>query len=1300
MQRLGHRFPCTAWCVSFAGLLALGSWLVQGADLAPFNPGAGAGPLAGSASVGEGSALPQQAEGCPHRDVAGELNRSSTPRLLEAYGRLPLSFEANRGQTDPQVKFLARGRGYTLFVTDSEAVLSLRARSLEAKGLAPVKFEPQTRSESQGRSEGERRLWAAQRLRAQVARLPRFLRPLAERLAEQARFLENLPTTARPPSGTSLLAHLPESAAPGPESRSLDVVRLTLVGVNPEASILGLDELPGKSNYFIGNDPKKWCRNVPTFSRVKHESVYPGIDLIYYGNQGRLEHDFVVSPGADPKAIRLAIEGAENISVDGRGNLVVNIQTGKVVLNRPHVYQSSVGEGKSGDSKAQPLDGRYTLVAKNQVGFEVGAYDRSRPLIIDPVLEYSTYLGGSEADDLYGLAVDGAGSAYVVGETFSADFPTRNPLQSNIAGGPDVFVTKLNASGTDLVYSTYLGGTSYEYGYGIAVDSAGSAYITGDTGSPEFPTTVGAFQEDMAGYADVFITKLNPEGSGLEYSTFLGGLNPEWEWGSGTAISTDSSGNVYVLGYTSAADFPTTPGAFDRTCGDDGCNGLSTDLFVSKLDPTLSTLLYSTYLGTPEYDFPFGPGIAADSSGGIHLASYIWWPGFPLTSGAFDPTCGTDNTCDGGYSDGVYARIDPAQAGAASLTYSTYIGGSDSDGAYGLTVDAVDKAFVTGWAASLDFPSTSGAFQPVPAGGTCGTAPDTYRCADAFLMRFDPTLSGNASLVYSTFLGGTGDDAGYAVRLNAAGSIYVAGDTASEDFPLANPTQATYGGGTCAQWGTHACYDNFLSKFNAAGSALIFSTYLGGNEDDYPYGVGIDAMGNAYLAGRPGRTSFPTTPGAFQQSSTDVCAPYPPDYIPFTQVHSQYYDATNRILLGEMTPEAYNTLLALPLPTVLDERFCDYVTIASDYYGYPYTTSAYVPTASERLGDFSYFQGEIIDPNTGLPYPGNIIPPPTTQPGPFAWRLASSPGGGDGFVAKFANLVAPLAGLSATSLTFTSQLVGTTSASQTVRVSNLGDAALTFSSIAASGDFAVATSGTTCSTTAEVAPGGRCNLAVTFSPTDTGERLGTLTLATNAAETPYAVELSGTGTDFSIAAATGSSTSATVDPGQTATYTLTLDPDGFSGTASLSCTENITAATCSLSANSVTLDGTTPVDVTVRVETTARAMVPPFGGHRQPLQGPALEPSDWPQPLVPSLALAAVLALVLVGATRRVAHKPLLAARLALAGTLLCLLTWAACGGGEGPPPPQGTPAGTYTVTVTATAGSATRSIDLTLTVR
>ena len=674
------------------------------------------------------------------RVSSGPSEAVTRAQVLEAYGRLPLRFEANRGQSDPRVKFLARGRGYNLFLTAQEAVL----------------------------------VWAGP-----------------------------------PPQGRTREPLITATPWSRPGSRPAQVVRLRFVGGTPHPQATGQWTLPGDTSYFVGNDPARWRIHIPTYARVRYEALYPGVDLEYYGSQVALEYDLLVAARADPARIRLRVEGAEKLEVNAQGDLVLHLAGGEIRQRKPTMYQQVAG-------RRYLIAGGYVLVGPQEVGVLIGPYDASRPLIIDPVvLAYSTYLGGSGEDGGNGIAVDAAGNAYVTGSTGSANFPTTTgAFQAALGGVRNAFVTKLNATGMTLAYSTYLGGSGNDFGFGIAVDAAGNAYVTGSTNSANFPTTPGAFQTALGGGGDAFVTKLNATGTGLVYSTYLGGSSGD----TGSGIAVDVAGNAYVTGYTFSANFPTTPGAFQTAF-----SGLI-DAFVTKLNATGSALFYSTYLGGSSDDFGFG--IAIDAAGNAYVTGQTNSANFPTTPGAFQTAlAGVQN-----------AFVTKLNATGSALFYSTYLGGSGPDVGFGIAADAAGNAYVTGDTFSTNFPTTAGAFQTALGGG-----------ADAFVTKLNATGTG---LVYSTYLGGSGFDHGSGIAVDAAGNAYVTGQTASTNFPTTPGVfQTGYGGGLT---------DAFVTKLNATGTQLAYSAYLGGSDADAGNAITVDAAGNAYVTGTTSSANFPT----------------------------------------------------------------------------------------------------------------------------------------------------------------------------------------------------------------------------------------------------------------------------------------------------------------------------------------------------------------------------------------------------------------------------------------------------------
>jgi uncharacterized repeat protein (TIGR01451 family) len=860
-----------------------------------------------------------------------------------AFGRLPLSFEPNQGQTDARVKFLARGQGYGIFLTDNDALLSF--------------------------------------------------------------------------SGSQM--------------------RMRLQGASTSPQITGVDQLPGKVNYLLGNKSENWQTNIPTYARVRYQQVYPGVDLIYYGNQKQLEYDFVVEPGASFKQIGLAFDGAGKLKLNRHGDLILGSAAHKITLLRPKAYQEI-------DNKRREVSVRYLLKSRGQVAFQVGNYDKSRKLVIDPVLVYSTYLGGAGQDTGSSIAVDSSGNAYITGQTAAVNFPTASPLQSANGGSADVFVAKLNAAGSALIYSTYLGGSGVDVGTSIAIDATGNAYITGQTTSLTFPT-VNPLHPALKDSADAFVAELNTTGSALVYSTYLGGHSTD----AGNSITVDAGGNAYVTGSTSSPDFPTTSplqanrsgsaifkttdGAANWAASDAGLSAAAvsdmafqpgnssivyaaTDVGLFKstdsggnwthltglvlpvnnlaIDPTSPSILYvSTFSGlfrstdggntftginngfptfgqkilvdpvtpTTLYAISFGSslfksvdagqnwtesvvsfnaGLVNDIAVGKNSTLYAgttfgifkstnggvsWSPSNGLLSNprinsivadntnnllyaatnfglfkssdaavtwtnisgnldftsffkvAFDPSNTSTiyastgfprKTTDGGATwnfvntgypnttinslvlnptqpatlfigtnSGADVFVTKLSAGGSSLAYSTYLGGSLSEAGNGIAVDAAGNAYVTGSTSSDNFP-TANAFQPTKVIGT-----------DAFVTKLN---ANGSALIYSTFLGGGFTDIGRAIAVDINGNAYVAGSTNSADFPVFNAFQASM---------TGFQNDGFVTKINAAGAALVYSTFLGGDANDDCLGIAVDSAGRAYVTGSTGSENFPTLGG-------------------------------------------------------------------------------------------------------------------------------------------------------------------------------------------------------------------------------------------------------------------------------------------------------------------------------------------------------------------------------------------------------------------------------------------------------
>jgi uncharacterized protein (TIGR03437 family) len=672
-------------------------------------------------------------------------------------------------------------------------------------------------------------------------------------------------------------------------SRSMTVKMALKGNRNVEAIPFPEDELPGRVNYLIGNDPARWRTGVPTFSRVRYRNVYRGIDLIYYGSQRQLEYDFVVAPGADPQSIRLRFEGAAQLRVTSDGDLVATTSGGSIEMHKPVVYQEADGARKA-------VAGTFAVTSGRTVGFRLGTYDHRKPLVIDPVLVFSTFLGGSVADVANAITTDPAGNIYVAGGTRSPDFPvTPGALQNTPKGASGLgsaFVTKLDPAGTSLIFSTYVGGTGGDAAYGLAVDSAGDAYIVGQTASKDFPVTSGAFQTAIpSGIRTSFVAKLNPSGSGLAYATYLGG-NSSVSYlccDAAAAVAIDSAGDAYVAGTTYTSGFPVTQGAVQTKIA----SGLASNAYVAKLNSSGSSLVYSTFLGgSGQVQFNIGPAVfagdvatalAVDRAGNAYVTGYAHSTNFPVTAGAFQTrnkaatTSGVASSI-AGYNAFV-AKINPS---GSALVFSTYLGGSGvsipngslgneivfGDQANALSVDNAGNVYVAGSAYSADFPVTAGAYQtklqaaqPTPPLVNFGKI--GY---NAFVTKIN---SAGTDLVYSTFVGGSGSDRANAMAIDGFGNAYIAGETTSPDFPVVagafQPVNKAAAGNRAGS--------AFVAQLNSSGTALIYSTFLGGSgavnsvnqpAGDTAYGLTLDVAANVYAAGTTWSADFPATQGAFQ----------------------------------------------------------------------------------------------------------------------------------------------------------------------------------------------------------------------------------------------------------------------------------------------------------------------------------------------------------------------------------------------------------------------------------------------------
>jgi hypothetical protein len=659
---------------------------------------------------------------------------------VEDYGKLPLIFEPNLGQTDEKVKFISRGHGYGLFLTGTEAVLSLQ---------------------KQGKN----------------------------------------------------------------NSAKTAVVKMQVVGADTDANAVGLDETEGKTNYFIGNNPADWQTNVSNFKRVKYESIYSGVDMIYYGNGRELEYDFVVAPEVNPNQIKLRLEGVSNARIEKEtGDLLMETEVGTLRQHKPISYQNINGERQEIASNYKLEKANYKTYA---ISFALGEYDKSKELVIDPILVYGSYLGGNLFDEGRAIAVDASGNAYVAGTTISLDFPTTaGTIKPTLLPRTDInsywydaFVTKVNPTGTAVVFSTYFGGrNSNEVGTGVAVDASGNVFLGGTTNGADTPT-LNAFQATFGGADDAFLAKLNPTGSALVYSTYIGGNSTE----TGSKISVNqATGEAVFVGNAYSTNFPTTPNVIQPTL-----SGLTSDGFVAKFSPTGAARFITLFGGTAG---ELVNDVALDASGDIYFVGQTSSSNFPVTAGAFQ-------TAYSGNIDGFIAKIN---ATGTAVAYASYLGGGlQSDRANGVAVDGLGNAYVAGQTENVGFPTTAGAFDQTFNGGS-----------DAFLTKFNST---GTALIYSTFLGSTGSDKAFAVGLGENNNAFVAGETSSLNFPLRNSltVRGTQDGSTNNSI--------FLTRFNETATAQVFSTILGVGG---AYDVAVDGASSAYLTGHA--LNLTVTPNAFQ----------------------------------------------------------------------------------------------------------------------------------------------------------------------------------------------------------------------------------------------------------------------------------------------------------------------------------------------------------------------------------------------------------------------------------------------------
>lgn len=1004
----------------------------------------------------------------------------SKAQWAHAISKLPLTFEANRGQTDSSVRFLSRGRGYSLFLTGNESVLTVRNSSSESAG----------------------------------------------------------------------------------------VLRLRLLGSNARSTAQGEDQLPGKANYFIGNDHSKWRTDIPTYAKVRYNSIYPGIDLVYYGNQGgELESDFIVSPGADPRAIAFGVgsQGHTSAKLDPQGNLVVTLPSGNVRLHKPVVYQKT-DQGQGHGDKRQTVDGRFALDAQNNVHFELGPYDHSRPLIIDPVLEYATFIGGSGGDIGYAVAVDTNYDAYITGVTNSTNFPTDTPYQSANKGNGDCFITKINSAATALIYSTYLGGTQSDQCTALAL-YAGSVMVTGYTTSVDFPTavptgsgTINPFQLNYAGNTDAFVAELSTTGNTLVYSTYLGGSGADFAQG----IAADNAGNAYVTGTTQSKNFPTLNPY-------QGTNNGSENVFVTKVNPSGEALVYSTFIGGSQADV--GQAIVLDSSDNAYVAGYTFSSDFPVVAPL-------QSTLGGG----ADAFVLELNANGTGLTFSTFLGGTADDRAYAIALDSNEDIYLAGATSSTNFPTNNPIYPALKGAG------------NAFVAKLNTSAK---SIVYSTYLGGSGIDQANGIAVDSSGDAFVTGFTESGDFPTQNPIQSVLGLSNNQLCGSTACPDVFVAEVNPSGSALTYSTYLGGNGYDSGQGLALDTNGTVYITGTTSSSNFPVASPPVAGTIT-------------TGTGTTQYVAPYQSVLGGTAGNAFVASLATVTSTNAPN-----ISISPTKLNFGNETIA-VASVQQQVQIFNPSTVPLVItsidvtpiPVTGSGTSTNVFTESdncvgTLNPGEYCLMYvtftpnsagnetdtisiqdnASGTTGteqtvfvtGTGVTANTAVTIVP------SSLSFTSTAVGSVSAPQSVTVTNTGTQTLDISKISVSDtDFSETDNcGTVYNDT--LAVGQSCQINVVFQPTASNTRSATLQISDNATGSPQGVSLTGTGAAaFSLTylnSTCGSSTltNPTLIGSTQTTFCIVVNgPTSFNGAISLQCS---TGTTCNFSTNPVFVGNTTTLTV-------------------------------------------------------------------------------------------------------------------------
>jgi hypothetical protein len=1017
-------------------------------------------------------------------------------------------------------------------------------------------------------------------------------------------------------------------------------LRMQFVDANRAAELSPLDELRGKSNYFLGNNPEQWRTGIAQFRRVEYRNIYPGVDLLFYGNSKKLEYDFVVNPGGDLSRIRVRLRGADQICLNGE-NLSVKVGERYLQFTKPLVYQETEGGRKQ-------VEGHF-VVRGNEFSFRVGKYDHAKPLVIDPALDYSENLGGSGRAT--SIAVAPTGEVFLAGSTNTPNFPaTVGAFQTTMkSGSVNAFVAKLDTNG-NVLWATYLGGSGGDVAHGVAIDSQENVYVVGSAGSIDFPTSTGAFQPTFPacsaaapGCSHAFVTGLNPTGTALLYSSYLGSSGTAQANDAANSVVFDASGSIFVTGRAAAPNFPTTPGALLTTFTTTA--GIS---FVAKIDPLqsgIASLVYSTFLGgSDNSEYGQGNGIAIDAHGNAYVTGATASTKFPTTPGAFLTTLSRSRLT------GYVAELNSS---GSSVIFGTYLG--DTSGMFSVTPPdspralAVDSSgiYVVGVTMSGNFPVTSGAFQTTMPG-----------LSAAFVSKLNPAGS---ALIYSTLLGGTGTPLDSAIPLDyatgivvdASGNAYVTGVAGSPDFPMpfTSATLEPVCPIVASAFSLPDCGTGFVSVVSPTGASLLFSSFLGGYSGGAGLaGIALDGAGKIYVTGAG---TLPVVGGSQTTGNTilakiDINGTAPAAALLPVSLN------LGTVGTGSTTPTQAITLTNRGNAALNVTNVSITGTSATGSSAQSNNCPASLPPAGSCTINVS-FTASALGASTG-----NLALTDSAFDSP-QFTTVSAAGGTVG------------ATTNTSSLGFGDQAIGTTSGAQSVTLSSTGNAILSISSISVNGDFAE-----TNNCGSFLVAGSSCSLNVAFTPTASGTRSGTLAITSNAPGSPQTILLGGSGVvSLDLTVSSGGSNSATVTAGQTGSYSLAIGGGGISGTSSLACTGAPNGAVCSVP-STIAVASATASTFTVTVTTTSRML--------SALRLIENHPGSW------------AWAVFFLG----IAIRPRVSGRKRplrrLAWLIPLAVSLGSCGGGgRSSTNPNGTPAGTYTLTVTATSGSTSQSVNLNL---